>query len=111
MNGEVTTAPHDAREPETYGGLPINGYPIGDERAEVLEDGKAYTVQYFERARMEYHPENDDPHRVLLGQFGRRIHGGADAPVGPSGNGTYSYRAESLSDRSAWHSRWASARM
>jgi hypothetical protein len=31
-------------------------------------------VQYFERARFEYHPENADPQdQVLLGQFGRRI--------------------------------------
>jgi hypothetical protein len=64
-----------------HGGLAINGYPIGGEFAEVLEDGKHYIVQYFERGRMEYHPENADPYRVLLGQFGRRVHGGADPPV------------------------------
>jgi len=39
----------------------------------VLEDGKEYTVQYFERVRMEYHPENAAPYDVLLGQFGRQI--------------------------------------
>ncbi|MFN8517613.1 MAG: DUF4232 domain-containing protein [Thermomicrobiales bacterium] len=71
------------------GGLAINGYPLSDERIERLEDGQLYTVQYFERARLEYHPENADQFHVLLGQFGRRIHGGADAPVGPSGDGTY----------------------
>ena len=38
-----------------------------------LEDGKTYQVQYFERVRMEYHPENQPPYDVLLGQFGRRI--------------------------------------
>ena len=43
---------------QAHGGLAINGYPISDEFTEVLEDGKAYTVQYFERVRMEYHPEN-----------------------------------------------------
>jgi hypothetical protein len=58
---------------ETNGGLPINGYPISDVREERLEDGKTYRVQYFERVRMEYHPENAPPHDVLLGQFGRRI--------------------------------------
>jgi hypothetical protein len=31
-------------------------------------------VQYFERTRLEYHPENAAPNDVLLGQFGRRIH-------------------------------------
>jgi len=30
-------------------------------------------VQYFERARFEYHPENPNPYMILLGQFGRRI--------------------------------------
>jgi hypothetical protein len=66
---------------EAHGGLAINGYPISDEFEQVLEDGKRYTVQYFERNRFEHHPENAAPYDVLLGQFGRRIHGGADAPL------------------------------
>jgi hypothetical protein len=65
---------------EAHGGLSINGYPIGDERQEQLEDGKPYTVQYFERVRLEHHPENPPPFDVLLGQFGRRLHP-ADPPV------------------------------
>ncbi|MEO8285465.1 MAG: SGNH/GDSL hydrolase family protein [Chloroflexota bacterium] len=64
----------------THGGLAINGYPISDQLTETLEDGKPYTVQYFERVRMELHPENQPPFNVLLGQFGRRIHP-ADPPV------------------------------
>jgi len=57
-----------------HGGLPQFGYPLTEEITETLEDGKQYTVQYFERARFEYHPENGDPqYQVLLGQFGRRI--------------------------------------
>jgi hypothetical protein len=63
-----------------HGGLAINGLPLSDERAETLEDGRRYTVQYFERARFELHPENPPPYAVLLGQFGRRIHP-ADPPV------------------------------
>jgi hypothetical protein len=63
-----------------HGQLPINGYPISEEFVETLEDGKAYTVQYFERVRMEHHPENQPPYDVLLGQFGRLIHP-ADPPV------------------------------
>ena len=55
------------------GGLPQFGYPLSEELTETLEDGKPYTVQYFERARFEYHPENPAPYDVLLGQFGRRI--------------------------------------
>ncbi len=56
---------------DTNGGLARNGYPLTPERREILEDGKEYTVQYFERVRMEYHPENAAPYDVLLGQFGR----------------------------------------
>jgi hypothetical protein len=63
-----------------HGGLAINGYPISDEFTETLEDGKPYKVQYFERVRMELHPENQPPYDILLGQFGRRIHP-ADPPV------------------------------
>ncbi|MFN8536262.1 MAG: hypothetical protein U0232_02140 [Thermomicrobiales bacterium] len=66
---------------ESHGGLAINGYPISPERAEVLEDGRVYTVQWFERVRLEYHPENPAPYELLLGQFGRLLHP-ADAPVG-----------------------------
>jgi hypothetical protein len=58
---------------QAHGGLAINGYPLSDEFIEVLEDGKAYQVQYFERVRMEYHPENPVPWDIELGQFGRRI--------------------------------------
>ena len=49
------------------------GYPISDPFVERLEDGKEYEVQYFERARFGYHPENAPPDDMLLGQFGRRI--------------------------------------
>jgi len=59
---------------DANGGLGRNGYPLTPERREVLEDGKEYTVQYFERVRMEYHPENAAPYDVLLGQFGRLVY-------------------------------------
>ncbi len=55
------------------GGLEQFGYPISEELRETLEDGNAYTVQYFERARFELHPENQPPYDILLGQFGRRV--------------------------------------
>ena len=67
---------------EANGGLALNGYPLTAERVETLEDGNQYTVQYFERVRLERHPENPPPNDVLLGQFGRRIHP-ADPPVPP----------------------------
>jgi hypothetical protein len=77
-----------------HGGLAVNGYPLTGEFVTVLEDGNAYTVQYFERVRMEYHPENQPPHDVLLGQFGRRIldtflPSAPTAPVPPMAGYTY----------------------
>ncbi|HUS13975.1 MAG TPA: N-acetylmuramoyl-L-alanine amidase, partial [Chloroflexia bacterium] len=40
------------------GGLRQFGYPISEEFAERSPtDGNMYTVQYFERARFEWHPE------------------------------------------------------
>jgi hypothetical protein len=66
---------------EQNGGLAIYGYPLTAAFEQVLEDGNEYLVQYFERARLEWHPENAYPNDVLLGQFGRRIHGGVDPPA------------------------------
>ena len=52
---------------QEHGGLPQQGFPISDEFTEVSPvDGKPYTVQYFERSVMEYHPENQPPYDVLL---------------------------------------------
>lgn len=48
-----------------YFGLPITG-----EIAEKLDDGNTYTVQYFERARFEWHQELPGK-PVLLGLVGR----------------------------------------
>jgi hypothetical protein len=53
------------------GGLPQQGYPISNEFAEKSDlDGKTYTVQYFERAIFELHPENKPPYDVLLSHVG-----------------------------------------
>ena len=56
---------------KSNGGLVQQGYPISalmTERSPL--DGKTYTVQYFERAVFEYHPENQPPYDVLLSQLG-----------------------------------------
>ncbi|HEX8219533.1 MAG TPA: ABC transporter substrate-binding protein [Chloroflexia bacterium] len=56
---------------ESHGGLAQQGYPITNEFTEKSElDGKSYTVQYFERAVFELHPENQAPNDVLLSQLG-----------------------------------------
>lgn len=57
---------------EKNGGLAQQGYPISDEfEEESTLDGKTYTVQYFQRAVFELHPENEAPFDVLLSQLGK----------------------------------------
>jgi hypothetical protein len=60
---------------EQYAGLTNFGYPLSEEVREVSPaNGQTYTVQYFERARFEYHPENaGTPYEVLLGQLGTEM--------------------------------------
>jgi hypothetical protein len=54
--------------------LAQQGYPLSEEFAETSQlDGKPYTVQYFERAVFEYHPENQPPYDVLLSQLGTYV--------------------------------------
>src|SRR5437762_1567575 len=62
-----------------HGSLTQQGYPISDEFYETSAlDGKTYTVQYFQRAVFELHPENvGTPYEVLLTQLGTynyRVH-------------------------------------
>ena len=55
-----------------HGALAVLGFPISEEFKEVNpQDGKTYTVQYFERARFEWHPENQPPWNILGGHLGR----------------------------------------
>ncbi len=52
---------------KAQGGLDLFGYPISEELAE-----NGFVVQYFERNRFEYHPENKGTsYEVLLGLLGR----------------------------------------
>ncbi|MGH2353936.1 MAG: hypothetical protein ACRDJN_20215, partial [Chloroflexota bacterium] len=60
----------------TNGGLEAFGYPITEEFQEPNQDGtgRDYTVQYFQRARFEYHPEfAGTPYEVQLGLLGSEI--------------------------------------
>jgi hypothetical protein len=54
---------------EQNGGLYVFGLPKTDLHEEIIE-GKPYMVQWFERNRLELHPENDPPYDVLLGRLG-----------------------------------------
>lgn len=56
------------------GGLETLGYPISEQVQEVLPDGVIYTVQYFERGRLEQHPEHaGSPAEFQLGLLGRAL--------------------------------------
>jgi hypothetical protein len=52
--------------------LALFGLPLGDAQTETIA-GKQYTVQWFERARFELHPENPPPYNVLLGLLGNDL--------------------------------------
>ena len=56
---------------QNHGEIAQQGFPIANEMKEVSEvDGKTYTLQYFERAVFEWHPENAAPYDVLLSLLG-----------------------------------------
>jgi spore germination protein len=50
--------------------LALFGYPISQE---FVDPESGLVTQYFERARFEYHPENPEDYRVLLGLLGAEI--------------------------------------
>jgi hypothetical protein len=61
---------------DTRGGLDVFGYPISEEVPEPNDDGsgRVYTVQYFQRARFEYHPEHAGTRfEVQLGLLGDQL--------------------------------------
>jgi hypothetical protein len=58
----------------THAGARTLGYPISPELREPNGDGsnRTYTLQYFENARLELHPEQSGPFSVELGLLGRQ---------------------------------------
>jgi len=85
-SGSATYFPqtgHTVRGPfcayfQAKGGADSFGYPITEE---FLRHG--LVVQYFEKVRMEYHPENPPRYRVQLGLLGERL-GRREPPIPPS---------------------------
>jgi hypothetical protein len=53
---------------EQQGGLPVFGLPITPQQVELIE-GKEVQVQWFERNRLELHPDHAPPYDVLLGRL------------------------------------------
>jgi hypothetical protein len=92
------------------------GYPISESFEEVSDvDSKPYTVQYFERAVMEYHPELKADQRVQLAALGTVRHtalypAGAPASASlPQPSPTINARATALAIANATYTALAVA--
>ncbi len=71
---------HNACEPfasywAANGGLPVFGFPKTEaEELLNLDLNEVFLTQYFERERMEHHPENTGtPYEILLGRLGNEV--------------------------------------
>jgi len=54
---------------ERYGGVESLGYPLTEE---ITVEG--WTVQYFEKGRLERHPENEPAYRITVAWLGDLLH-------------------------------------
>ncbi|RRR75029.1 MAG: hypothetical protein EI684_05685 [Candidatus Viridilinea halotolerans] len=102
---------------QNNGGLAVFGFPLSEQFQEVNQaDGQTYWVQYFERQRLEWHPNQANPnYRILLGLLGNeyssRNHannaafnrrGAADALPRPF---IYGFNAHLYGQGTAWQDR------
>ncbi|NTU79005.1 MAG: META domain-containing protein [Chloroflexales bacterium] len=55
---------------EQNGGLAVFGFPISEQGPFQGSEGRTVPAQWFERQRLELHPENARPYDVLLGRLG-----------------------------------------
>ena len=60
--------------------LALFGLPLTPPYQQLL-NGELYVVQVFERARMEYHPNNPEAYRIQLGLLGSELFAGTITPV------------------------------
>ncbi len=67
---------------EANGGMMTFGLPISEEFDELLPNGKTYRVQYFERARLELHPDAaGTPYAVQVGLLGTALYQNESRPT------------------------------
>jgi len=64
---------------DSHGGLTIFGYPITEE---FVKDGQL--VQYFQRARFEWHPDNPPDFQVQLSLLGDQLGLAGAVPIAPT---------------------------
>ena len=56
----------------------MTGLPLTEARVETNPaDGQPYLTQWFERARVEWHPEKENAYKVLLGLLGNETRASA----------------------------------
>ncbi len=53
--------------------LALFGYPLSEPRVETNSSGDRVLTQYFERARLEVHPDKPKEHRILQGRVGDEV--------------------------------------
>ncbi|HET8629635.1 MAG TPA: hypothetical protein VFL91_19630, partial [Thermomicrobiales bacterium] len=69
---------------QEHGGAAVFGYPLSEEYRATLADGVSRTVQLFDYARFEYHPDLAPAGAaVQLGQLGREAMGALIYPPSP----------------------------
>jgi hypothetical protein len=61
--------------------LALFGYPLTNAAAFTNPDGDTILSQWFERARFEWHPDNPQEYRVLLGRLGAEIQDARPQPA------------------------------
>jgi hypothetical protein len=57
---------------QQQGGLSVFGYPITEQYTDSIE-GRSLQVQWFERFRLELHPQHEPPYDVLMGRLGAEV--------------------------------------
>jgi hypothetical protein len=75
----------DGRSGKSYAeSLALFGLPITEPYQYTNEQGQTFQVQWFERARFEWHPENPNAFRVLLGRLGAELAPATPPPAEPA---------------------------
>ncbi len=64
--------------------LALFGLPISEAAIETNASGDTVLTQWFERARFEYHPNNPDAYKVLLGLLGNEVRANSGIPPSPA---------------------------
>jgi hypothetical protein len=61
--------------------MALFGMPLSEPMMETNVAGDMVLTQWFERARFEYHPDNPEPFKILLGLLGTETY--SSAPITP----------------------------